>query len=377
MGSKVAMLDLGLSDIISNTISLGASRFIDLFSGSGSVARWVAENHAIPVDSVDSQLYAKALSGAIIERSEEADLNILMDWISSSRSLHDRRRKGLTTLPDVALDSTAVYRQRSEAEQIEHSGFIARDYGGHYFSLDQALALDCLMENLPETGPERSVALASVIEAASMCAASPGHTAQPFQPTGNLIKHIDSAWRRDPFSFASRQAISLASRFSLASGGNAFQRDALIFARNNISERSVVFCDPPYSDVQYSRFYHVLEGIARGGWSDVHGAGRAPIGSVRFSSTFSSRKMSTDAFTELFSNLAQNSATVILTFPNQECSNGQSAESLSNIASQWFEVASTPVDVTHSSLGSPVVSAGNRMPRKTVEESVMVFSPLV
>ncbi|MDM7990710.1 DNA adenine methylase [Arthrobacter sp. zg-Y877] len=376
MGSKTSMLQAGLSGIISENLGLRPPRFVDLFAGSGAVARWVAENHDVPVDAVDTQLYGKLLSGVIIERHEKASASILNDWIVASRDLHSKRSSGLRPTDDRTLNSDAVYLEREEAEQIRFPGFVARQYGGHYYSINQGIALDCLLECLPSDGPERLVALAAVIETASSCAASPGHTAQPFQPTGNLLRHIGDAWRRDPFIFVSRKSDMFARRFALARGGKAFQQDALLHAQNNIEDGSVVFCDPPYSEVQYSRFYHVLEGIARGGWDRVYGAGRAPQGAERFSSRFSSRKDSTSAFTELFRLLAARSTTVLMTFPNHACSNGQSAESLIALAEGWFKVSSTAVDVIHSSLGASQVSGGNRVPRRGVEESVIVLKPL-
>lgn len=376
MGSKVSMLQAGLSGIISEALEVEPPRFVDLFAGSGAVARWVAENHAIPVDAVDVQLYGKLLSGVIIERNEKASASVLDDWITSSQDLHRHRSAGFWTPADGALSSSAVFFERQIADQIELPGFIARQYGGHYYSINQAIAFDCLLECLPIAGPERLVALAAVIESASSCAASPGHTAQPFQPTDKLLRHINDAWGRDPFMFAARKSDLFARRFALAKGGAAFQQDALRHVKEDVVDGSVVFCDPPYSEVQYSRFYHVLEGIARGGWDSVYGAGRAPLGIDRFSSTFSSRRESTSAFSELFRLLAARSATVVLTFPNHECSNGQSAESLVSLAEQWFSVSSTAVDVIHSSLGASQTSRGSRVPRRGVKESVIVLAPL-
>lgn len=374
------MLDSGLSDIISGSLSSQPTKFVDLFSGSGAVARWVAESHTVPVECVDSQLYAKVLGAAIIERHEKAEASVLNDWILSSQELFRKRSSRLPRLPDHALDSDVVYGQRAEAEVADLPGFVARDYGGHYFSIDQGVAFDCLLENLPASKSERLVALAALIESASSCAASPGHTAQPFQPTKNLVKHIDDAWRRDPFMYVSRKTDSFARRYALVPGGRAFQQDALAYIKDGISDESVVFCDPPYSEVQYSRFYHVLEGIARGGWGEVYGAGRAPLGAERFSSSFSSRRGSTAAFSELFCSLAEKSATVILTFPDHECSNGQSSESLVSLAREWFRVSSTEVKVSHSSLGASPASRGkrgDRVPRRDVKESVLVLSPLL
>jgi adenine-specific DNA-methyltransferase len=47
-------------------------------------------------------------------------------------------------------------------------------------------------------------------------------------------------------------------------------------AARGLQESDLVFIDPPYSGVQYSRFYHVLETIADGGRGPVTEVGRYP-----------------------------------------------------------------------------------------------------
>ena len=47
----------------------------------------------------------------------------------------------------------------------------------------EADAIDAFRASLPRSEPSRTIALAALIRAASKCAAAPGHTAQPFQPT--------------------------------------------------------------------------------------------------------------------------------------------------------------------------------------------------
>ena len=68
---------------------------------------------------------------------------------------------------------------------------ITKAYGGHYFSPLQAIHIDALLTTLPITN--KNTLLASLIHAASECAASPGHTAQPFQPTKTAKKYLFGA----------------------------------------------------------------------------------------------------------------------------------------------------------------------------------------
>ena len=364
------MLDLGLSTAISEALNHGR-RFVDLFSGSGVVGQWVAETHTNAVDSVDVQAFAQILAASVVERTAPASAPILERWIAASRSQF--QALGGDDLARMPIDIQGVRNQRALAVGDKSLGFVSRHYGGHYFSSGQAMALDCLLANTPTAGAERVVALASIIESASLCAAAPGHTAQPFQPTDRLIGHIAEAWRRDPFRYAERIAIGLAQRYSLAAGGRAFKLPSAKFIEEELHAGSVVFCDPPYSEVQYSRFYHVLEGIALGGWASVHGAGRAPQRELRFASEFSSRTHSAAAFTQLFASLAGKETTVILTFPDHECSNGQSADKLEALAAPWFDVSRSHIEMTHSSLGASSARSTSRRPHRQVDEALLIL----
>jgi len=158
-----------------------------------------------------------------------------------------------------------------ELESLPHE-HIVRSYGGHYFSPEQALSLQYLRDNLPADG--EMGALAALVVAGSRCAASPGHTAQPFQPTPALLPHIALAWKRDVATEVVRALEILGPRHARVMG-EAHRADALVLS-SKASVGDLVFLEPPYSDVQYSRFYHVLEGIAIGGYASVIGAGRVP-----------------------------------------------------------------------------------------------------
>jgi adenine-specific DNA methylase len=68
--------------------------------------------------------------------------------------------------------------------------------------------------------------------------------------------------------------------------GKTVVGDALKVAKE-LCKTDLVFVDPPYSAVHYSRFYHVLETVARGNCSTVTGTGRYPPPVERPPSAFS------------------------------------------------------------------------------------------
>ena len=90
----------------------------------------------------------------------------------------------------------------------------------------------------------------------------------------------------------------------------------------------LVIVDPPYSSVQYSRFYHVLETIARGTCGPVSGQGRYPAINERPQSSWSNKGTSQFALKMLLEKLSVTGCTVIFTFPSSETSNGLSGNAI-------------------------------------------------
>src|SRR5689334_315133 len=72
MGSKRAMLLNGLGDLL-NREAVGAGRFVDLFTGSGAVAAFVATRFPISVLAFDLQSYGAVLAGATVARQTRLD----------------------------------------------------------------------------------------------------------------------------------------------------------------------------------------------------------------------------------------------------------------------------------------------------------------
>lgn len=368
MGSKAALLAGELGELILESTE-DSERFVDLFSGSGAVSHWVAEVKSIPVISVDVQEYARLLAACVTERTTDISRDkMLAAWVSQERVGSDNARDSSANSERLNAENVGIARLRSESG----IGFIERSYGGHYYSPRQARALDSLYNSIPMMEPQRTVALAALIQVASVCAASPGHTAQPFQPTRSLLPYIEAAWARDVLSEVRRALATISPRHALAQGtarvGNALE------VANELQDGDFVFCDPPYSAVQYSRFYHVLEGIAVGGWPEVAGAGRAPARAIRHASAFSMRSKSARAMKELLDVLNKRDLRVMITFPNDEASNGLSGVDIQKMAFEDWHVRVHHLDSTHSTLGGRN-GKGGRGGRRELKEAVILLEP--
>ena len=273
-----------------------------------------------------------ALAGAVLARNKPMDhLFLEKAWLEKAKTARceyaawddatrfERRRK-----KDAVWhhDAQVLCQSWSEDEEL----LVFSRYGGHYFSPVQALSLDSMLATLPNDGEARKVCLAATIVAASKCAAAPGHTAQPFKATASGSKYLQEAWSRDAYQFATvglRRIAPLSAKVR----GRTVVGDANEIA-GRLRPTDVVFVDPPYSAVQYSRFYHVLETVARGWCGDVGGTGRYPAPEERPQSLYSRRAKSSEATEELLKRLSEQGCRVVLTFPLDEVRRGRRDDAL-------------------------------------------------
>lgn len=371
MGSKRAMLAGTLGDTLRANMP-GKRRFVDLFTGSGSVACYVAENFHLPVLATDLQEYAAVLARSIIGRSASSEFDAWAPaWIAAGVFRAERSVGGLAAASlQSRLNITRLPKQAERARQMcaESDSEFVRAYGGWYFSPWQAILLNSLRKEIEPGAPWQDIAIAAVVQAASRCVAAPGHTAQPFKAHTNAAPFLLEAWNKDIIAHTSVCAADLASRHALVAG-DAYAADANDVA-SKLRETDLAFLDPPYSSVHYSRFYHVLESLARGRVGEVTGSGRYPAPDERPSSAYSIPTKARAALVGLLDKVAQAGATAIITFPAAEASNRLSGEQIKQLVTPAFDVADVRFLSRFSTLGG---DQKHRSARQDIEEMILTL----
>lgn len=384
MGHKGKMLPI-LGEILLHE-GRNASQFADPFCGSATVSWYMAQHTQRPVIAGDLQNYATARAVAVITRQYTiAPEEIIIPWFQHARLIANQifdyfpnHFESLQPeLKDFEKIQAEVHRSRKFSEQIfpdivkKINGVwpTSKAYGGYYYSPAQAIVIDALRQTLPKEQNHRNIALAALIEAASKCAAAPGHTAQPFQPTESAAKYIFEAWKKDVYHYVER-AVKEVSAIHASAVGKAITGDY----RETIAELSegdLVFADPPYSGVHYSRFYHVLETISNGQEIEVSGRGRYPDAAYRPVSSFSRKSESLQAAKEFLELCSNKRLSVVLTFPSKKSSNGLSSEDFVKIGNQFFsEVKFEEIESNFSTLGGNKI---HRNPRALCNETIIIF----
>lgn len=371
MGSKRWMLGNGLSETIETRIK-NYDRFVDLFCGSSVVSWHVSQNYDVPVVANDLQEFCRVLAASVIHRTSTLGQLWIDRWISraANAAQSDQLYDAAQCLQMGRLRPLLKLTNSARSMCSCASTPITAAYGGHYFSPIQSIYIDYLRKYLPQDRARRSVALGALIEATSQCAAAPGHTAQPFSPTATAGPYLMTSWSLNILDHTQRFATTLAGIASKEMG-SAVKGDANQLALH-LREGDLVFIDPPYSSVHYSRFYHVLETVANGNEVNVSGIGRYPPPELRPRSRYSIPSKSSIAINELLETIRRRNAGVLITFPAGNASNGLSGRKVLDIAKQWFRVDYTIVRNQSSTLGG---NKRNRSARIKSEELLISLTP--
>jgi len=332
-------------------ISRDAHALCDAFCGSGVVSWALAEAFNRPVLAGDLQKFATVRAAGVITRTQALhDFTFVDRWFRRADHLvaeitDDLRipeAPGVEVKTKFIEPRKLVKRARRYAAKTMrrvllsngHNWPITLAYAGYYYSIDQALTLDALRATLPSGRDERAVALSALVGAASRCSASPGHTAQPLGIGRKSLPHVIDAWNRSVFQYVREEVEAIGPRYAKVEGEvKTTPWDDLL---EHLSPGDVVFCDPPYSDVQYSRFYHVLETLTRGTAVEVSGAGRNPPFKERPESDFSRKSKSRDEADRLLKFGAERGLRLVITFPVSRQSNGLAAWTFASKAQTYF-----------------------------------------
>src|SRR5262249_17760679 len=145
-----------------------------------------------------------------------------------------------------------------------------------YFGVRQAIDLDSLRRGVDAcvtsgaiTRQEADWATLALLQTASRVASAPGHLAQPLGLASDASAKRVIEYRRRDVVDGFRQDLATIAPYGTAkwrSGNRAMCGDTLTMwpsVDRQKLERAVVYADPPYSKDHYSRYYHVLETLAR------------------------------------------------------------------------------------------------------------------
>ncbi len=286
MGNKAPLLPFLLP--VLEDLAAPGQPVLDLMAGTCAVGYAMKPRH--PVWCNDVQAYSHVIGLALVE--------------NGGRRVTARRAR------EVLSPSFDPPGPLCEPSGGTAPGFFETTYADTYFSRAQCREIDGLrsaIEAVPDPY-ERALYLTALIHAMCYAQSTPGHFAQFLPPDHPRVGYLRALSIRDAFldkcddlarltpspypCRATRGTWEDALDGRLAPGPRVLDPDAL----------RLVYVDPPYSQEQYSRFYHLLDTMVLGDRPAVEHKARYRVD--RFKSDFCYRSRARRAFEGLFAAVA-------------------------------------------------------------------------
>lgn len=372
--------------------------FLDLFCGIGCVGQNVGTERIIWAN--DAQVFAFSAAQAVFTSIKGLVDGIFTHEISkqfkTNVELLSNTLDGLIQQEDAALASSDIetiynyYRllpNVANSQQLENErrykninnsdqpfNLFTICYPGTYLGLFQCIEVDSLRyaihslntQNIINDEDQNWLVLA-LCKAISNCSTTTGHFAQFLNLNSNNLKYYLNKRKKsvlDEMYSVIPNCIPTGT-LEWRVNNRVFNNDALSLLDQliEISDApAVVYADPPYTEDQYSRFYHIYETLIHYDYPVVEY--KAKYRNNRFRSTFSLKSVAESKIDELIHKCSLLGSDLLLSYP-QNGLLGNSLESIPKLMAKHYansEIAKV-IPHTHSSFGA----ANSKSKRETYE----------
>lgn len=365
---KGPLLDL-FSGMCAVGSAVGATRPIwcnDIQQFAATVASALFTAQSLPPASIDA---ADSSYGYYSKNKEELEkrFGFLLDAERKAfKSEKTSQMKGITDESSLIRNSPKFERERrllAEGKKTFPYRLFSNTFAGGYLGLEQCIqvdsirfSVDTLFKNKELKEDEYRWMLLALCHTVCKVSTTTGHFAQYLKlKESNKQRYISqrtrSVWKEWLYSFD--DLIPVGSR-KWRTSNKVFCKDSnqllnQLYRRENVP--SVIYADPPYTNDQYSRFYHLYETLLFYDYPKTSGVGL--YRQDRFISNFSLKTKVTEAFDNLIKRCAMLGCNLVLSYPNNGIL-GDSKNSLILMLKKHFrsvEIAKL-INHHHSSLGA-------------------------
>lgn len=321
MGSKREILDdIGLAI---EALGVTSEWFCDLFAGTSIVSYAFKDQFNIQSNDIQeySSIFAhtyflnldKAIEKTVIEEIHERVLVLVNEFcIKYPELIFDYAT--IEQFDDLRALEVAQQKLIDKEFEIGFSLF-TRYYSGTYWSFNQCIWIDSIRAIAEEYKGEAEyyAILSALIFAMSYTSQSTGHFAQYRDVTESNMHDILLYRNKDIWSLFSRKFEELINTLNTSSK-KEYKITSLdyIDCLRIIEENTLVYADPPYSAVHYSRFYHAIETLVKYDHPIIKYKGR--YRDDRHQSPFDKKTEVSNAFKLLFENVKLKSSHLILSY---------------------------------------------------------------
>lgn len=329
MGSKSKIIDFVIEGI--NDVRRDDEPVLDLFAGSASLAGAIGRK--APFYSNDIQKYSSVLSTAYVSSWKAPGTPDIQSLVAQAAEIVAQVRRNIEhhMAPFSGDDSLEAFNQRERKQrelinlEFEHSWHLfTRYYSGTWWSVEQCAWIDAFREVAEryKQHPIYDVILASLMFAMAYCSQGTGHYAQYRDANSNSSMNDILLYRkRDIVKYFIRKYEETLISLNESAPDHDFGATAKDFVDSLEGfSGGVVYADPPYCFVHYSRFYHALETLVLYDYPELQVRGNSVVKGRyrvdRHQSPFCIASKVEKAFLDLFSGVRASDSGLVLSYSN-------------------------------------------------------------
>ena len=361
------------SNIASEVEKLRPGPFLDLFAGISSAGGAVAPKRQIWCN--DTQAFSTLLTGALYgsksndtkaaevvaytRRQYLSNLKRLTMMLRKELALEDSFIRSESKEEQVALHGEIMAAARERASDLRKAGLYSlftSTHAGGYFGLRQCLELDSIRAGADGaltreriSSDQHRWAILALCRAISTISNSTGHFAQYLTPKIANMARVLSKRRRSAFvewKTALHEFRPVGSS-RWRSSNRIFNADANTLLKKLTTGNElpgVIYADPPYTNDQYSRFYHIFETAIKYDYPEITGKGEYRRN--RFVSRFSLASEVVAAFEEMIQTAALLPSSLMISYPSDGLLR-ESSETILRLMRENFAVVRDPILIRH------------------------------
>ena len=382
MGSKASILHFigrGLSEL-----HTPGKPIVDLFAGACAISGGFG--HLGEIISNDIQSYSATIASTYLERAECIGKYNIVELAQPIA------QKKLETLPSnlsypVECSLTEFNKLEKRNRELLHTEFpfpyhlFTKFYSGTWWSAEQCVWIDSIREVIDALYKKRKIkkadfhfGLTCLMHAMAYTSQGTGHYAQ-YRDAKTLSSMLDiNKYRRKSVPLYFMRKFDALLQWNLANVVNDGNKLVSQDYRTCLAslQRSVIYADPPYAFVHYSRFYHAMETLVKYDYPDLQVRGGEIVKGRyrvdRHQSPFCIKTMVNGAFADLFDGVKHSASDLLLSYSNTGMIN---IDELIDLAVQTFgrdyKVWIENIDHDHMTMG-------RRNDRsRQVRESLIIF----
>jgi adenine-specific DNA-methyltransferase len=359
MGSKRELLP-DIKTEVSKMVPKG-STVLDLFAGTASVGAYLKKDFNIV--SNDIQEYSKVLANALVcstgkrlkIRFEDVQEQFMAAFIENKSALTKMLKKTLQSSNDFVTRSQGQWDEKSRKEYLAFfetfpcpenefktenkelkklkTEYFSRNkdhkifpylqttflFSETYFSLEQAIDIDSIRYAIDKVFVDEisaSISLSALMYAHSYCSSGTGHFAMFRDITS--VKSAQDVFKYRPkiaMDYFQKKLLEIV-EYSNDYNGNNHEAWNLDFKEalsdKNLKDVDLLYADPPYSFVHYSRFYHATESLVKYDYNIPEHKGR--YRTDRHQSPFCQKLNVAEAFKVMIDSCYKNQVSILFSY---------------------------------------------------------------